>query len=288
MNGKNLVAILLGAISLLAATSASAALVFVSRFDDVSLAFTDLNAFSDARFSVDLTHSLHADMAGDFGTYILTFGHPSVNVTFASSNNSSLAVTDLVTGPGGVTATLTSTDAVDQQVTAHFERLPNGPTITLGAVGGLNALEIVHSGSQSGSLSPYTYRLVMPGEWSSAGTSTGQHELLAVDNDWMIDQNFTFDGTKTTFAAHLDTYAPASGQEINLRFNLYGANAVPVPATSSLVAALLCLLGWSAHRIRHGKRFAGGDAHNFQPRRRPDPVFFGRPIAAAYCSKLTA
>jgi len=96
---------------------------------------------------------------------------------------------------------------------------------------------------------PYTWQMTIPGNWSNAGQSQGDHDLLAFNSAyWTIDQNFVFNGTNTIFQAQAT--GGYQGQNINLDFQLYGA---PVPVPPSLVllgSGLLGLMG--LRRFRKG------------------------------------
>jgi hypothetical protein len=89
--------------------------------------------------------------------------------------------------------------------------------------------------------------MLLSGDWSGVGTETGKHELLGFNSAyWTIDQDFTFDGTKTTFTAHAT--GGYTGENIIIDFILHGG-AVPVPPSVLLLGSgLLGIVGWRKFR----------------------------------------
>lgn len=74
-----------------------------------------------------------------------------------------------------------------------------------------------------------TFRLEIPGDWSSRGVGSGQLELLTRAETWTVTSDFVFDGRKTVFAAQR-----ASGLTgVNLSFVLRG-EVIPGPGGAAL------------------------------------------------------
>lgn len=253
MKTKFVLLTLIGAFVSLASVPGRAALVTTAQSVHSALSFTDSNHFADAGFSSNLVYS-YSGSAGDTASFGLNFSHPSTNVSLTSSNSSSLALSNTLIGLNAASTDLTSVDGAIQQLTVHIERVPNGPTIMIDNSGPLTILKISNSSLWVQPLNTFTYEIVMPGDWSTLGTSIGQHELVNVNALWTVDADFLYDGTNTRFAAHLNNYQNGQGQEIGLRFNLFGANVVPIPSTLGLVLPLLGFLAWSARRRPQGLR----------------------------------
>src|SRR6185295_12851281 len=99
---------------------------------------------------------------------------------------------------------ISSADGTNGLVTVAYDRFVNqGTTLASGVFGGLHALTV--SRNQAGNLDdgfPATLAVSMPGDWSAAGNMTGQHQLLSLDNDWVLDQSFVFGAGLTTVSAH--------------------------------------------------------------------------------------
>jgi hypothetical protein len=85
---------------------------------------------------------------------------------------------------------------------------------------------------------PYDLLVAISGNWSTAGTATGDHTFLGIDPSFTVIQDFVYDSglNETFFTAH----ATYTGNNPNLAFDLVGP-PVPEPATWSLL-----ILGFGA------------------------------------------
>ena len=233
-------------LSLQFATS-HAVIMGISRAGNESITFADAAAFSDAAIHIG-TATTYTGNTGDTVHVVLGLTSPTFNIQVLGDAH--MQVSGVTVLPGSVEYDVTSLDGLSGVVTVGYDRFVNvGTTLTTGVVGGLHALSA--SRNPSGGVfagSPYSLLVTMTGDWSAAGTATGQHELLSLDNDWTLDQNFSFGSGLTTVSAHIDSYINDGAHDPNLRFRLFGAAAVPEPGTFALMA--LALLGFRSGRRR--------------------------------------
>lgn len=124
-----------------------------------------------------------------------------------------------------------------------FPGSPGGSTLlTLGNSGGLPTLTF--AGGGGGLLVnkvPFTIDITLPGDWSQAGTGTGDHKYLFAGQGFSLTSNFVYDSmTDTTLVeAYNPSYMGLTQGTTDLGFTLYGA--VPEPAAWAML-----ILGFGA------------------------------------------
>jgi hypothetical protein len=118
--------------------------------------------------------------------------------------------------------------------------------LTLGTSGGLATLNFNDGGFDSGVGINYFVYIHLPGDWSTSGTATGDHEFNSVAAGFSIP-TFIYDPVSkmtTVFTDNLDY----TGGLVALNFTLFGGPAaVPEPSTWAMMIAGfagLGFLGW--------------------------------------------
>lgn len=131
---------------------------------------------------------------------------------------------------------------------------PGVSFLTSGSSGGLNTLTFAASPSGFIDLGgTFNVSVVLPGNFSTYGTGSGDHAGTTLDPSFSIVQNFVYDATSnTTLVSATDpNYA---GNAVDLGFTLYESPAGSVPEPSSFALFALGLLGLL---LMVGKRNAG-------------------------------
>ena len=228
---------------------AGAVVIGVERELTGDIAFTGAADFSGA--SLHLVDQITYTAAAGEGMHVtFTFASPSSNVTVTPDSH--FSVSNLVTTSSSADYDITSIDGQAGAVAIALDRFANvGATLTTGVSAGLHTLTLTHS--PSGGVadgSPVSIAYTLPGDWSVAGSATGEHQLLALNPLWTIDSDFLYAGGVTTFAAHIDTYSNNAGLEPGLQFSLIGAMAAAEPPTAWLL--LVALVAGVAARRKPG------------------------------------
>jgi hypothetical protein len=187
--------------------------------------------------------------SGTFGIVGFTPGNTSVSFTPASG----MAVSNVQPANAALTILYTASivGASQQSLTQSWI---NVSTLTSGVTaGGLDFLDF--NAANSGFLrsgGQFDFKVVIPGHWSTFGTSSGDVQFLGINPAFTIVQNFAYDAVagSTTFEALDSSYA--LGATTDVHFVLFGATAaVPEPATWILMlAGSLPMLGWAQRRRR--------------------------------------
>jgi len=126
------------------------------------------------------------------------------------------------------------------------------PSMTTGvSSNGLHYLEF--TGNNDGFLKSggvFDYSVTLPGNWSTQGTSTGDSELVGLNPEFSVTQDFIFDPVNdTTTLEVLNTDYDLSQPNLALDFMVFGS-PVSEPLPSALLLAGLGALGWTSRRRR--------------------------------------
>ena len=150
-----------------------ATLLLVSTDVTSTISFSNLSDFSGAQVHVNHSVTQTANAAGDSGAMTFNFlGGPPFNVTV--TGDSHIAISALSVSPTQATFTRTSTDGLTGKFELDFYRNANpGTNFSTSVIGGANVLEYIHNPNWTlvpGS--PFTFEIVMPGDWSVAGLTS--------------------------------------------------------------------------------------------------------------------
>jgi hypothetical protein len=203
------------------------------------LSFSDL-AFSGVSDFASTLLQFHGAI-GDSGTFGVDGFAPGQ--TISVTPGSGIAITGLTpaNASGVVFYTATIVGTTNLTITQSWTNLPGLPgqgfTLTPNVANGLNTLEFRSGNSgflRVGGL--FDFLVTMPGNWSVPGIGTGQSQLLGVNSQFAISNNFTFNATtnRTTFEAVSSSY-PAGNPGVNLSFVLHGS---PVPENGTALTLL--------------------------------------------------
>ena len=228
------------------------------RYTTQHLSFTDASGFSDAALATSTVLTL-AGNQGD--TLPLNYITPDGISNFQAVSNAadfSVSAPLLIAGAPNNREAFTITannDNANGTVTISdnlaANAAPSGAlnTLSTGVNNGYNILDESYSplGNQAVS-STFVYKLVINGDYSGVGTTTGDHELLSINAAWTIDKNFLFNGVNTVFQAEITPYTTAN--QLGLELQLYGnsVSSVPVPGAAWLLASGLGLLAFHTRK----------------------------------------
>lgn len=87
----------------------------------------------------------------------------------------------------------------------------------------------------SGAISEVYY--FIKGNWSGVGTGAGQHQLISIDPELTIIENFTYDSVTDTTLFYATNFTYSSSPQNPVNFRLYGPTPVPEPATLAVLGA---------------------------------------------------
>jgi len=218
-----------------------------SRISDFNVAFSN-PTFSDASVSAAIVFNMPAQAPF---TKKITRTYPSgaTNLTFNDSGG--ITQTEGTPTGGKVPFTITGDGAAgtfgfDYDLAAS----KSGPLLTLGRSGDLSTLTFDRSGTVN-AFTPFDFEIsvALPGNWTHAGTSTGDYELLGEGPGFSTPQFVFNPNTDTTLVT---TSNPTYGGTTpgGLDFTLFGA---PVPEPG-VWAMMLVGMGGLGAALRSRRR----------------------------------
>lgn len=99
-----------------------------------------------------------------------------------------------------------------------------------------------------------TVNVILPGDWSTSGIGTGDHEFLGVAPGFSLTNDFVYNSSANTTL--VSVYNPDYlGGGTGLDFILFGG-AVPEPATWAMLLVGVAMIGFAARRRREGAAIA--------------------------------
>ena len=235
---------------------ASAATLTNSNID--SRTTTNVLSFSDLAF--DHLDKQRTDVltfhgsVGDAGNFTIDGPFAStVAVSVTPGSGMSISNQGYVPATQSISYRAAITKTTGLTVTQSWNVTKSSSMTTGIASNGLHYLE--YSGTQFGFLKAggvFDYSVTLPGNWSTTGTATGDSELLSLDPDFKVTQDFVFDPVSdSTTLEVLDTSYGQSQPGVGLDFVLFGSpTPVSEPLPSALLLAGLGATGWLARRRR--------------------------------------
>lgn len=227
-----------------------AALTRIERFNDYKTVFDNPLNFANAVGTYGIRQTWQPDSAGESvnNTFNLATGYYNMSWT----GDSNIGVSNIVATPSAVSADITAlTGLIGQTFLVADIHASDAFPLKIGQSGGFYFLEEFFSSARGVDNGyPYIFQMILPGDWSAEGTGPGQHQLLGINPLWDIVNNFTFDGTNTTFRAELAQYFDDGNHNINVDFILHGG---PVPVPPSLIMFGSGLLGLTGLAWRRRK-----------------------------------
>lgn len=235
----------------------AASISVVQRTSTQTVSFADTAAFTDASVAGVTDLQLSAATAGDTLAlgYTVPHGATGFNVSSLSPDfNVSAPVLSIGSPNDTQSFTVTAVNSpsngpVEISSNLALNAAPSGADATLsaGIDGGYYFLEGTYDPTaRQTTNASFFYELILDGNYSGVGNSTGDHQILSLNSGWTVDTNFVFDGTHTIFMAHKNAYAPQTDQ-INFSYQIFGA-AVPVPLPPSFLVLCSGLMGLTALR----------------------------------------
>ena len=222
---------------------ANASVYIVEEFYDILLNFDNPDNFSGDYINGSFYQTWQLPSQGDilYEDWPLPSNVDSVSL----SGDANIGVSNIVYNPdtGKLTANITALTGL--QGTTKINIITSNFGYEVGISEGYYYLQYTLSIDGGSSIvSPCSYQVALPGNWSVSGTSPGTHQLLYLNPFWTMDTDFTFDGINTIFKAHIDQYYDDGNHQSDLNFIIYGS-AVPIPGALWLLGSgFLILIGF--------------------------------------------
>ena len=238
-------------------SGAAQAETLTNRTSDYAISFSDPTTFSGASALYGLSFAYDAQPAFSSSVFNLTLNSDFQNLNFQNGGGITTSTSPQPPYSSPVPVTI-SGDGTAGFWGATYNTGLAGGLLTLGTQGGLTTLEFNGAGTVANSTGytniGYYIFVHLPGNWTTAGTSTGDYQINSLPSDSnghiFPTPTFTYNsGTTTTTVETLITnYTGPTAT--NLDFTLFGGPAVsetPLPAALPLFATglgALGLLGW--------------------------------------------
>jgi hypothetical protein len=219
---------------------------------------TNVLSFSDLAF--DHLDKQRTDVlkfhgaVGSAGTFTIAGPFdPSVAVVLTPGSGMSISGETFHPADGSVSYQAAITGNSHLSVTQSWNVSKSSSMKTGISANGLHYLEFI--GSNFGFLKAggvFDYAVTLPGDWSTAGTSTGDSELLGLNPEFKITKDFVFDPVSDTTTLDVrNTNYDLSHPDVGLDFIVFGS-PVSEPLPSALLLAGLGALGWMSKRRQAG------------------------------------
>jgi hypothetical protein len=238
-------------LSLLVVVSASAQITFTSRDTNYTLSLNDINTFADASTTYNNLIGVSAVNIGDTRDSVLTYKSLAQNFSWTDLDGN-ISLSYVTSGTNQYTGTFTADHGLTDR-SAFSYSMPVGAdatqsVLTLAVVNGYHVLDFLGGGSNFlDNGNPFHLVVDIPGNWSTQGTTTGDHNLIALNPSWTITENFVFKNGVTEFAAQELNF---QGDNPGLEFQLVGSVATPEPSTLAMFGTgLLGLIGAVRRRL---------------------------------------
>jgi hypothetical protein len=220
------------AVILALAASAASAQTYTSRSTTY---FVDLSGGLDGAVTTYAnTITVASNVAGGVGSLAFRTGHFNENITTTGDVTTTYAIP-----AAGVASEDGSISSGPDGGSFQFGyQTQNGPDLNAswtesGVASGHKVLTFSGGGTNLDDVgAPYDLLVAISGNWSTAGTDTGDHTFLGIDPSFTVTQDFVYNAglNETFFQAH----ATYDGVDPGLTFNLVG-QAVPEPASWAMM-----------------------------------------------------
>jgi hypothetical protein len=226
-----------------------------SKTSNYNVSFSD-STFGDAAASVSGTYVFSAQTAfsEEFETSV---ARNAKSVAFDDSGGLTYAARKI--NPGAYRGTLADDGAAG---TIGFDystaATDAGHTpLKFGRFGSLATLTVLARAGGSGPTNyDNTISVILPGNWSVSGMSTGDHKYLGVSSGFTLTQNFVYNAAANTTSVSAFDPDYHGGEVATLGFTLYGAG-VPEAATWMLMLLGVAGLGATLRARRRSAPRAG-------------------------------
>jgi len=222
---------------------------------------TTTNAFSFSDLAFDHLDMHRSDAlqfhgaVGDSGKFTIT-GYLGPSVAVSVAPGAGMFVFNQTRDPstGSISYNAVVTGNGNQTITQSWNLTTSSSMIQGVSGDGLHTLEIKVGNNgflKEGGV--FDDVVTLAGNWSTAGTATGDFELLGLNPEFTITRDFVFDAaTDTTTVEVVNDHYDVGNPNVGLDFVLFGSSVSPVdePLPAGLLLGGLGLLGGLARRRR--------------------------------------